>query len=141
MQNDYPSPAEIALDSSYTNVGGMRLCLPELQKNDEEAKVFRDSAGLLEDWEDVEGMLQYRGFPYIPEIIRSKVISYHPNDPLVGHFGIDKTKKLVGRKYYWPSLTKDVETYIRGCDICPTLKAVRHKPYGNLQSLPVPTHQ
>ncbi len=28
-----------------------------------------------------------------------------------------------------------------GCDVCLTSKAVRHKPYGDLQSLPVPTHQ
>ena len=69
------------------------------------------------------------------------MISCHHNNPLAGDFGIDKTKELVGRKYYWPSLKKDVENYVRGCDICLTSKAVRHKPYGDLQSLSVPTHQ
>ena len=86
-------------------------------------------------------MLQYQGLPYIPEIIRSKVISCHYDDPLAKHFGIDKTRELVSRKYYWPSLKKDVENYVRGCDVCLTSKAVRHKPYGDLQSLPVLTHQ
>ena len=86
-------------------------------------------------------MLRYQGLPYVPEIIRSDVISCHHDDPLAGHFGIDKTRELVGRKYYWPSLRKDVKNYIRGCDICLALKAVRHKPYGDLQSLPVPTHR
>ena len=86
-------------------------------------------------------MLQYRGLPYIPEIIRSEVISRHHDDPLARHFGIDKTKELVGRKYYWPSLRKDVENYVRGYDVCLASKAVRHKPYGDLQSLPVPTHR
>ena len=86
-------------------------------------------------------MLQYRRLPYVPEIIRSEVISRHHDDPLVGHFGIDKTRELVGRKYYWPSLRKDVEDYVRGCDVCLASKAVRHKPYGDLQSLPVPTHR
>ena len=40
-------------------------------------------------------------------------ISCHHNDPLTGHFGIDKTRELIGRKYYWPSLRKDVENYVR----------------------------
>ena len=69
------------------------------------------------------------------------MISRHYDDSLVGHFGIDKTRELVGRKYYWPSLRKDVNNYVRGCDVCLTSKAVRHKPYGDLQSLPVPTHR
>ena len=30
---------------------------------------------------------------------------------------------------------------MRGCNVCLVLKAVRHKPYSNLQSLPVFTHR
>ena len=69
------------------------------------------------------------------------MINCHHNNLLAGQFGIDKTKEFVGWKYYWPSLSKDVETYIIGSDVCLTLKAVRHKPYTDLQSLPVLTHQ
>ena len=118
----------------------MRLRLPELQDNDEEAIALR-ARGLPKGWEDVEGVFQYQGLPYVPEIIRSKVISRHHNDPLAGHFDIDKTRELVGRKYYWPSLKRDVKSYVRGCDVCLASKAVRHKPYGDLQSLPIPTHR
>ena len=77
----------------------------------------------------------------VPEAIQIELISSHHNNPLAGHFGIDKIKDLVGRKYYWPSLRKDVEAYVKGCDVCLGSKAVRHKPYGDLQSLPVPTHR
>ena len=118
----------------------MRLQLPELQDEDEEAKVLR-AGGLPEGWEEVEGVLQYRGLPYVPEIICSEVISRHHNDPLIEHFGIDKTRELVGRKYYWLSLRKDVKNYVKGCDVYLASKAVYHKPYGDLQSLPIPTHQ
>ena len=69
------------------------------------------------------------------------MISRYHDDLLAGYFGIDKTRELVGRKYYWPSLRRDVESYVRGCNVCLTSKAVRHKPYGNLQSLPIPTYQ
>ena len=119
----------------------MRLRLSELQENDEEAKLLRSSASLPEGWEDVEGVLQFQGLPYISEIIRSEVLSRHHNDPLAGHFGIHKTRELVGRKYYWPSLRRVVKSYVRGCDVCLTSKAVCHKPYGDLQSLPIPIHR
>ena len=57
------------------------------------------------------------------------------------HFDIDKTRELVGRKYYWPSLRKDVEAYIKGCNICLLSKAVKQKFYSNLQALPILTHR
>ena len=130
----------MALESLYANVRGMRLQLSELQENDEETKLFKGSASLPKSKKEVEGVVQYRRLPYVPEIIRYKVISRYHNDPLVRHFDIDKTRELVGQKYYWPSLRKDVKSYVRGCDVCLASKAVRHKPYGNLQSLPIPTH-
>ena len=64
-----------------------------------------------------------------------------PRRLLAGHFGINKTKDLLGRKYYWPSLQKDVEAYIKGCDVCLGSKTVKHKPYKDLQSLPISTHR
>ena len=38
-------------------------------------------------------------------------------------------------------LRHDVEDYVKGCNVCLASKAVRHKPYGDLQSLPIPTHR
>ena len=86
-------------------------------------------------------MLHHQGLPYIPEIIRTELINRHHNNPLAGHFGIEKTRELIAQKYYWPTLRRDVEDYVKGCDVCLASKAVRHKPYGDLQSLPIPTHR
>ena len=119
----------------------MRLRFSKLQENDEEAKLLGRAAGFPEGWEDIEGVLQYQGHPYVLEIIHSEVISRHHNDLLAEYFDINKTRELVGQKYYWPSLRKNVENYVRRCDICLALKAVRYNPYGDLQSLPVPTHR
>ena len=70
-----------------------------------------------------------------------ELISRHHDDLLAGHFGIEKTCKLLAKKYYWPTLRHNVKAYVKGCDVCLTSKAVQYKPYGDLQSLPVPTHQ
>ena len=86
-------------------------------------------------------MLHHQGLLFVPEAIRIELISRHHDNPLAGHFGIEKTRELLARKYYWPTLRHDVEAYVKGCNVCLASKAVRHKPYGDLQSLPVPTHR
>ncbi len=85
-------------------------------------------------------MLHYQGLPYVPEVIRIELISRHHDDPLAGHFEIDKTRELIARKYYWSSLWTNIEAYVKACDVCLASKAVRHKPYEDLQLLPVPIH-
>ena len=72
-------------------------------------------------------MLHQEGLPYIPEVIKKKLISRQHNNLLVDDFGIKKTQELVARKYYWPTLKADIESYVKGCDICLVLKAVKYK--------------
>ena len=91
--------SDIAQEGFYASIGGMNLQLHKLQDNDKESKVLR-AGGLSEGWEKVKDVLQYWELPYVPEIIRSKMISCYYDNPLAEYFGIDKTKKLVGRKYY-----------------------------------------
>ncbi len=113
--------------------------LPELRDEDKEAKKLR-SEGLLEGWEDIKQTLYYQSLPYVPKVIRSELISKHHNDPLTAHFGIEKTRELIARKYYWPILRQDVEAYVKGCDVCLASKAFCHKPYGDLKLLLVLTY-
>ena len=68
-------------------------------------------------------------------------ISHYHNNPLTSYFGIKKTCKLLAEKYYWPTFCLNIKAYVKRCDVYLALKAVRHKPYDNLQSLPVLTHQ
>ncbi len=89
----------------------------------------------------MDGVLCHQGLPYMPEIIRTKLISRHYDDRLAGHFGIDKTQELIARKYYWPTFRRNVEAYVTGCNVCLALKSVKHKPYDDLQFLRVPTYQ
>ena len=123
------------------NISGMSLRLSELQELDQEAQELKSKEQLSDGWEDIDGVLHHQRLLFIPKVIWTKLISQYHDDPLVGHFGIDKTKNLVGRKYHWPSLQRDIEVYVKGCDVCLGSKAVRHKPYGDLQFLPIPTHQ
>ena len=44
----------------------------------------------------------------MPEIIETELISRHHDDPLAGHFGIEKTCELVAQRYYWLTLRADI---------------------------------
>ena len=133
--------AELGTEGPYqVSIGAMRLRLSELQESDDETRKIR-AEGLKNNYEEVDGILHHQGLLFVPEAIRTEIISQHHDNPLAGYFGIDKTRDLVGRKYYWPSLRKNIEAYVKGCSVCLGSKAVRHKPYSDLQSLPVPTHQ
>lgn len=46
----------------------------------------------------------------------------------------------MNQKYYWANLRKDIKFYIKRYDVYLTSKMVRYKPYGDFQSLPIPTH-
>ena len=35
-----------------------------------------------------------------------------------GHLGKDKTLDLLGQRFYWPGMTRDVESYIKSCERC-----------------------
>ena len=118
----------------------MRLRLPDLYSNNNQTRKLR-AAKLLERWENIKGVLQYEGLPYISKIIWLELISWHYDNPLTGHFRIDKTRELIARKYYWSTLRRDIEAYVKGCNVCLAFKAICHKLYRNLQTLPVPTHK
>ena len=79
-------------------------------------------------------------YPLCQKPLKQKLINWYHDNSLAGHFSINKTRELIGRKYYWPSLRKDVEAYIKGYHICLGLKAMRHKLYSDLKTLPIPTY-
>lgn len=83
----------------------------------------------------MEGLLYHQNLLHVSEIICFEIISCYHNDLWAGYYEIKKNKKLVNRKYFWPTLCQDVDVYIKRFDICLALKTVRHKPYGDLQTL------
>ena len=116
----------------------MGLRIHEVQAKNKQAQKTR--AEHSKSWDNIDGVLHYQGLLYIPKIIWTELISSYYDNLLAGHFGIKKTRELIARKYYCPTFCHNVEDYVKGCNICLASKAVRHKLYGDLQSLPVPTH-
>ena len=116
---------ELASKGSYkASIDGMKLRFQELQGEDKQTPELKADQPIKDGWENINSVLYHWGLSYIPEIIRIKFINRHHNDPLAGHFGIEKMCELVTRKYYWPTLRHDVNNYVKGYNICLASKAV-----------------
>src|SRR6185369_10906352 len=46
------------------------------------------------------------------------IIYLYHNDPLAGHFGIQKTMKKVQQQYFWPQMYEEIKKYIESCHTC-----------------------
>jgi len=57
---------------------------------------------------------------YVPKDkeLRAEIIWLHYDVPAVGHGEKWKTVELVTRNYWWPGVTREVEWYVEGCDLC-----------------------
>ena len=77
-------------------------------------KTLRD-----EEWEVEDGIVMKEGRIYMLEgDLRREIIQLHHDTPVGGHGGRWKMIELIGRNYWWPGITKEVERYVEGCDAC-----------------------
>ena len=72
------------------------------------------------------------------EVLRVEIIQLH-HDVLVAGDGRKWTMmELVMRNYWWLEVTKDIEKYVEGYDICQRIKNKIKIPVGNLKLSKVP---
>jgi len=94
----------------------------------------------LADCKERDGRLIYQDCIYVLDhvLLRLRLLQDHHDPPIVGHPGHAKTLELLTRRYYWPSMRKDVDRYVQNCHVCCRTKSTCHAPYGVLQLLSVP---
>ena len=92
------------------------------------------------EWKVEGDIVLKKGKVYVlkDEELRAEVIQLHHDVPAVGHGGRWKMVELVTRNYWWPGVTRDVEKYIKGCDLCQRMKNRTEKPAGKLKLSEVP---
>jgi len=86
------------------------------------------------------GLLRYERKAYVPNdaAIRAEIMRVNHDDPAGGHFGEKRTADIVGQKYYWQGMRRDIRAYVKSCDLCQRVAIHRHKEYGQLEPLPTP---
>ena len=84
--------------------------------------------------------LWFRERLYVPDSAELKIqlIRDHHDTPVAGHPGRSKTFELLSRLYFWPTMRKDVDRYLKNCHTCQRSRTSRHAPFGTLRPLPIP---
>jgi hypothetical protein len=72
--------------------------------------------------------------------LQTKLITAFYASALGGHSGIQATRKRLKKDFHWQSMKKDVEAFVKQCEICQNAKHELCKYPGLLQPLPVPQH-
>ena len=77
---------------------------------------------------------------YVPDDrgVQSKLLYEVHDAPTGGHMGERKTLHKLQSTCYWAGMRKDVEDYVRGCQVCAAVKPSQKVPAGLLQPLPIP---
>ena len=89
---------------------------------------------------DGQGLLRYKDRIWIPAeaSVKSEILQRFHDDPLAGHFGVNRTEELIQRRFHWKKMRQEIQEYVRSCATCQGVVSRRHKPYGQLESLPKP---
>lgn len=66
----------------------------------------------------------------MPKLICHKIINRDYNDVPASYFENIKTRELVAGKFFWATLRRNIENYIKKYDMYFTFQIVRYKPYG-----------
>jgi hypothetical protein len=92
-------------------------------------------------WTLSDGLLRLNDRIFVPDSpdLRLRVMKHMHNHPLSGHLGQNKTLELVRREYVWPGMRAFIKDYCNSCTTCKRSKTPRHKPYGLLRQLPIPS--
>ncbi|CAF4296282.1 unnamed protein product, partial [Rotaria magnacalcarata] len=58
--------------------------------------------------------------PYVPQgdLRRTILHIYHDTAANGAHFGRNKTLHKIKQRYFWPSMYKDINNYIKSCILC-----------------------
>ena len=69
----------------------------------------------------------------VPEKMKMKVLTAHHDIPTAAHQGVARTKERLKGSYYWYHMGKDVQKYVRGCQVCNRMKG----PHGKAPKHPL----
>ncbi|CEM35733.1 unnamed protein product [Vitrella brassicaformis CCMP3155] len=72
----------------------------------------------------------------VPSSLRPLVFENCHDSPLAGHLGIAKTLDRISHRFWWPTMYRDVTTWVGCCKVCQAFRPARRQN-GPLMHLPV----
>lgn len=89
----------------------------------------------------IDGILQFKGRIAVGDSLglRKLIFIAMHSSAYGGHSGVHGTYLRIKRTFYWPKLKKDIEDWVKACDVCARSKSDSSLYPGLLQPLPIPT--
>ncbi|XP_077559123.1 uncharacterized protein LOC144174347 [Haemaphysalis longicornis] len=75
----------------------------------------------------------------VPQVYRQDLLRLAHGNSWSGHLGIRKTKDRLLQEYYWPGCFRDVENFVRTCDVCQRVGKPGDKTKAPMKLVPVIT--
>uniref|UniRef100_A0A3P9KPU5 Gypsy retrotransposon integrase-like protein 1 n=2 Tax=Oryzias latipes TaxID=8090 RepID=A0A3P9KPU5_ORYLA len=79
------------------------------------------------------------GTLFVPDRLRSDVITWGHSSKIACHGGVRRTLMLLKRRFFWPSMESDVREYVSACTTCARAKSSNSPPAGHLHPLSTPS--
>jgi hypothetical protein len=107
---------------------------PSLQEYREKAK------NVTSPWSLENGLLKHQERLVVAEEqnLRTRLIAEAHTQVFTAHPGKNKTRRIIGDRYYWPGMVTDIDRYVRNCNDCRRSTIPRDKTPGLLKPLPIP---
>lgn len=140
---DTDKPIDDLIDKAYESselVTTMRTTLRDPSARHWPLSIRKDLRIALQDCRLVNGKIFYRDRLFVPPSaeLRTQIIYRTHSTGPAGHPGRVKTVDLVSRTYWWPNMSREIETFVQACQLCFRTKASRLAAPGFLEPLPVP---
>ena len=100
-------------------------------------KLFQEGEA-VSPWEFKEGVLFFKSRIYLnsdSSLLSVIIQEFHSST----HKGILKTLQRIRSVFFWVGMKKQIQDYIRHCNVCQRHKTECTSPAGLLQPLPIPT--
>ncbi|CAF4553333.1 unnamed protein product, partial [Rotaria sp. Silwood2] len=147
--NDTNDKKNLTSDSLNTSVEENRIIpfsiedLIQAQQNDNYAKNILNNIKKYKNYIIKNNLLMRRSktpVPYVPQgdLRRTILQIYHDTAANGAHFGRDKTIHKIKQRYFWPSMYKDIDNYIKSCIPCAQFNPRRQKNPGTLRPIKPP---
>uniref|UniRef100_A0A3B3HPI5 Gypsy retrotransposon integrase-like protein 1 n=1 Tax=Oryzias latipes TaxID=8090 RepID=A0A3B3HPI5_ORYLA len=79
------------------------------------------------------------GTLFVPDALRSEVLTWGHTSRIACHGGVYRTSRLLKRRFFWPTMERDVKEYIAACTTCARSKTSNRPPSGHLLPLSTPS--
>ena len=95
----------------------------------------RDPGSALSVWRGLVTDAQGRIYVLRNDEIRTIILIENHTKTLAGHFGADKTRRMVERFWQWHGMARDVREYVQSCAVCQRNKHSTHATPGELHPI------